>query len=112
MTESAIKEVFIGGAEDIIEKPGSGLIQLEENAGDEEIINRIFRFFHTLKGSPGIVGLATIHDYSHKLENLLDQVRSGNASVDRCRRSSNQCSQGKGDVIYFRGGTCYPGAAV
>jgi len=82
MTESAIKEVFISEAKEIIEKLESDLVQLEENDGDQEIINRIFRSFHTLKGSSGIVGLTTIYNFSHKLENLLDRVRSNEIAVD------------------------------
>ncbi len=82
MTESAIKEVFISEAKEIIEKLESDLVQLEENEGDQEIINRIFRSFHTLKGSSGIVGMTAIYNFSHKLENLLDKVRSGEIDVD------------------------------
>jgi two-component system, chemotaxis family, sensor kinase CheA len=82
MTESAIKEVFISEAKEIIEKLESDLVQLEENEGDQEIINRIFRSFHTMKGSSGIVGLTSIYNFSHKLENLLDRVRSGDIAVD------------------------------
>jgi len=82
MSESAIKEVFISEAKEIIEKLESDLVQLEENEGDQEIVNRIFRSFHTLKGSSGIVGLTSIYNFSHKLENLLDRVRSGDIAVD------------------------------
>ena len=83
MTESAIKEVFIGEAKEIIEKLESDLVQLEENEGDQEIVNRIFRSFHTLKGSSGIVGLTSVYGFSHRLENLLDLVRSGKVTVER-----------------------------
>lgn len=83
MSDSAIKEVFIGEAKEIIEKLESDLVQLEENEGDQEIINRIFRSFHTLKGSSGIVGLTGIYNFSHKLENLLDKVRSGSIAADQ-----------------------------
>lgn len=82
MSESAIKEVFIGEAKEIIDKLESDLVNLEENVGDQEIINRIFRSFHTLKGSSGIVGMTGIYNFSHKLENLLDHVRSGSVTVN------------------------------
>ena len=82
MSESAIKEVFFGEAKEIIDKLESDLVLLEENVGDQEIINRIFRSFHTLKGSSGIVGLTGIYNFSHKLENLLDHVRSGSVEVN------------------------------
>ena len=81
MGESGILEIFMGEAREIIENLESDIVHLEENSGDEEIINRIFRYFHTLKGSSGIAGLNTVYEFSHKLENLLDLVRSGDLSV-------------------------------
>jgi len=76
-----ILDVFISEAREIFEKLESDIVQLEENSEDSEIINRIFRYIHTLKGSSGIAGLMTVYEFSHSLENLLDDVRSGTIKV-------------------------------
>ncbi len=82
MSDAGIRDVFLGEAREIIENLESDIVQLEEHAGDSEIINRVFRYFHTLKGSSGIVGLTNVYEFTHKLENLLDDVRSGILKVD------------------------------
>ena len=83
MSESAIRDVFIAEAGEIIEGLESDLIKLEENEGDVEIINRIFRSIHTIKGSSGIAGITTVYEFTHSLENLLDDLRSDVIKVDK-----------------------------
>jgi diguanylate cyclase (GGDEF)-like protein len=55
------------------------LLALEKNpAGlDKEVINRIFRAIHSIKGSAALVGLATLRDFSHLVESVLLRVRAG-----------------------------------
>jgi chemotaxis protein histidine kinase CheA len=43
---------------------------------DEELINRIFRAAHSVKGGAGFFGLLKIHDLAHHLEDVLESVRS------------------------------------
>ncbi len=82
MSESAILEVFMGEAREILTNLESDVVNLEDNHTDSEIINRIFRYFHTLKGSSGIAGLTSVYEFSHKMESLLDGVRAGNIAID------------------------------
>ena len=82
MGESGIIEIFMQEAREIIENLESDIVQLEEDSSDRETINRIFRYFHTLKGSSGIAGMTELYEFSHGLENLLDDVRSGNLEFD------------------------------
>lgn len=58
------------------------LIDLEENPEDREIINAIFRPFHTLKGISGFLDLRKINILSHATENLLDSARTGKCVID------------------------------
>ncbi len=81
MGDNEIRQAFLTEAKEIIENLESDIVQLEENAGDREIINRIFRYFHTLKGSSGIAGFTEVYEFSHKIENLLDAVRGGKIEV-------------------------------
>ena len=53
------------------------LMDLEQNPGDLESINSIFRSFHTIKGVSGFINLDRINMLAHGAENLLDKARSG-----------------------------------
>ncbi len=61
----------------------SGLLQLETDPDDRDILNDIFRSIHTIKGSAGFVGLKRVSVLSHKLENLLELLRQGQKQVTR-----------------------------
>jgi two-component system chemotaxis sensor kinase CheA len=53
------------------------VLELEDNPGDLEIVNKIFRPFHTIKGVAGFLNLKSIQKLAHSTENLLDDVRNG-----------------------------------
>lgn len=57
------------------------IISLEEDPENKEVINAIFRPFHSIKGVAGFLNLKDIHELSHEVENLLDGARSGNFPV-------------------------------
>ena len=58
------------------------LVDLEENPGDQETINAIFRPFHTIKGVSGFLNLKRINRLSHSTENLLDSARQGELKIN------------------------------
>lgn len=73
-------EIFSGFVVESLEGLESievGLIDLEQNPDDMESVNTIFRSFHTIKGVSGFLGLERINKLSHRAENLLDKIRSG-----------------------------------
>ncbi len=43
---------------------------------DEELVNKVFRAAHSIKGGAGFMGLTNIQDLSHKMENVLGMIRS------------------------------------
>jgi two-component system chemotaxis sensor kinase CheA len=57
------------------------IISLEEDPENKEVINAIFRPFHSIKGVAGFLNLKDIQELSHEVENLLDGARSGNFPV-------------------------------
>ena len=59
------------------------LIDLEQDPANAEIINDIFRPFHTIKGVSGFLSLTKINTLSHATENLLDGARSGEFIINR-----------------------------
>lgn len=58
-----------------IEVAESALLDLESIPGDKELINTIFRSFHTIKGTSAFMGLTPISEFAHSVETLLDMVR-------------------------------------
>jgi two-component system chemotaxis sensor kinase CheA len=55
----------------------AALLELEGNTGDPELLNRIFRAAHSIKGGSGTFGLVDVTRFTHALESLLDPLRQG-----------------------------------
>jgi two-component system chemotaxis sensor kinase CheA len=53
------------------------LVALEETPGDRELLARIFRCFHTIKGTSGFLGFGKLENLTHAGENLLSRLREG-----------------------------------
>ncbi|MBN2591471.1 MAG: chemotaxis protein CheA [Sedimentisphaerales bacterium] len=66
---------FIAESLEHIESAEAGLLELEEKPEDKDIINQIFRGFHTIKGMAGFLNLSDIGSLAHSAENLLGLVR-------------------------------------
>jgi two-component system, chemotaxis family, sensor kinase CheA len=58
-----------------------GLLQLEQSPGDLDLLNKIFRSAHSIKGTSGMFGFVTVAQFTHKMETLLDQLRTGQKTV-------------------------------
>ena len=70
-------ELFIAEAVDHLGTIEAALLSLEERPDDVGLLNDIFRPFHTVKGNAGALGLVSIQEVAHRVENLLDLARSG-----------------------------------
>ena len=57
------------------------MVDLEVSPGDHEIINSIFRGFHTIKGVSGFLNLSDVNELSHRTETLLDLCRQGKIPI-------------------------------
>ncbi len=68
---------FVTEAGEHLESGEAGLLELESKPDDKEIINQIFRAFHTIKGLAGFLNLTEIGLLAHSAENLLDLARKG-----------------------------------
>lgn len=69
-------------AKDLLEKISQDLLELENNTHDEEIINRLFRYAHTLKGSSRLVKLDQIGEVSHSLEDILGMAKKNEITIN------------------------------
>ncbi|MBF0449160.1 MAG: chemotaxis protein CheA [Candidatus Magnetomorum sp.] len=58
------------------------IVELEEDPGNIEIINDIFRPFHTIKGVSGFLNLTQINKLTHQVETLLDEARDQRLVID------------------------------
>jgi two-component system chemotaxis sensor kinase CheA len=58
------------------------LLALEQDSGNKEAINAIFRGFHTIKGLAGFLDFPAIQRFAHEVETLLDLARNGKLPVD------------------------------
>ena len=68
---------FITESCEHIESAEAGLLELESKPDDSEVLNLIFRSFHTIKGMAGFLNLTEIGALAHLTENLLDLARKG-----------------------------------
>jgi len=72
---------FLAEAADLLEHVDAGLLRLEQDPTDVELINEVFRAAHTLKGSSGLFDLPELGRLTHAAEDLLDAVRSGRVEL-------------------------------
>ena len=80
ITPEMIKR-FTDEAMDTFEEAESTLLQMELRPNDKQLIEQVFRNFHSFKGNAGFFGYADFEKLSHKAENLLDSVRDGRSSA-------------------------------
>ncbi len=71
----ALVRVFVAEAGETLAAMEQGLVALESRPDDEELVHRVFRAAHTLKGSASLVGFDAVRDLAHELEALLERVR-------------------------------------
>ena len=57
------------------------ILARETNPGDSEAVSEIFRAAHTLKGAAATVQMSELTHFTHTVEDVLDEIRSGNAAV-------------------------------
>ena len=78
---NALQEQFIAEARELIHQATDDLIAVEREDASGERIDRIFRAFHTLKGSAGIVELPAMTLTLHAAEDLLTAIHRGRLAV-------------------------------
>ncbi|MEZ9267975.1 chemotaxis protein CheA [Vibrio splendidus] len=76
-----ILQDFLVEAGEILELLSEQLVELENNPDDKDLLNAIFRGFHTVKGGAGFLALTELVDTCHGAENVFDILRNGQRSV-------------------------------
>ncbi|WP_406850819.1 chemotaxis protein CheA [Herbaspirillum huttiense] len=80
MDDEMLKD-FVVEALDLATNVEEHLLTLERHPDDLEILNAVFRAFHTIKGGAGFVNLPAMVSACHLTENLFDALRTGKAPV-------------------------------
>jgi two-component system chemotaxis sensor kinase CheA len=74
-------EVYFAESFELLDAMEAALLRLAPGAADVETVNTIFRVAHSIKGGAGMFGFNQIASFTHTLETLLDELRSGNLQV-------------------------------
>ncbi|HSA34369.1 MAG TPA: chemotaxis protein CheA [bacterium] len=77
LKKDEIYRVFVEESREILTALETDLLDLEKDIHNEEIINRVFRAVHTLKGGSGMVEFSVLTDLTHEWENVLARLRAG-----------------------------------
>ena len=77
-----ILESFLIETKEILEKLDVDLMELEKRSDDPELLNQVFRSFHTIKGTSGFFGLNKLTSITHKCEDILNKLRKGEAKLN------------------------------
>ena len=76
-----ILQDFLVEASEILEQLSEQLVELEKRPDDKNLLNAIFRGFHTVKGGAGFLSLTELVDVCHGAENLFDMLRNGKRTL-------------------------------
>jgi len=72
---------FLAETTELLEKLDDDLITLEKSSDDTDLMNRIFRSIHTIKGASSFLGFDLLVKVAHKTEDVLNKLRKGELFV-------------------------------
>ena len=75
------RQAFREEAYELLSELESSLLELEERPDDLELVGRVFRAMHTIKGSGAMFGFDDIAGFTHEVETVFDLVRNGRIAV-------------------------------
>jgi two-component system chemotaxis sensor kinase CheA len=94
---------FLVESEELLESVDEGMVALEAAPNDAELLNRIFRALHTIKGTSGFLGFDPVIRVSHRAEDVLNALRRGELKLSRriidvLLRARDQLGRMLGDI--------------
>ncbi len=75
------RQAFKEEAYELLAELETSLLELEERPDDLDLIGRVFRAMHTIKGSGSMFGFDDIASFTHEVETIFDMVRNGKLQV-------------------------------
>jgi two-component system chemotaxis sensor kinase CheA len=80
--DSELRQDFLVEAGELLERLGEQLVGLETTPNDSELLNAVFRAFHTVKGGAGFLAIDPMVVLCHHAEDLLNEARNGTVVLD------------------------------
>jgi two-component system chemotaxis sensor kinase CheA len=80
--DKALLSEYLSESEELLDSLLSDLDSLSARGGDVNLINRVFRTVHSLKGLSGMMGLAEVQSLTHEFEDILDDLRLGQLALN------------------------------
>lgn len=79
--EDDIVQDFLVESREILDNLGEQLVDLEQRPDDKDLLNAVFRGFHTIKGGAGFLNLDPLVDVCHRTEDVFNLLRNGERTV-------------------------------
>jgi chemotaxis protein histidine kinase CheA len=76
-----MRSAFQTEAADLLNELDSSLLQLEADPANGELVNRVFRAIHTLKGSGAMAGFERLSHFAHRVEEVFNAARDGKVQI-------------------------------
>ncbi|MGN6227745.1 MAG: chemotaxis protein CheA [Dyella sp.] len=83
--DAELRDDFLVEAGELVERLGEQLVDLEASPQDAELLNAVFRAFHTVKGGAGFLNVEPMVQLCHHAEDLLNEARNGSLLIDAAR---------------------------
>lgn len=83
LNDPALIEDFLIESEELLQRMDQDMVALEAAPEDAELLNRIFRALHTIKGTSSFLGFEAVVRVSHRAEDVLNALRKGEARLSR-----------------------------
>ncbi|MDC2865739.1 chemotaxis protein CheA [Bacillus sp. BP-3] len=80
--QTDLLSIFFEESEEHLQALNENVLTLEQSPEDTEVVGEIFRSAHTFKGMSASMGFTEMADLTHKMENVLDEIRHGNIAVN------------------------------
>lgn len=80
--DDELLEDFLVEAGEILEQLNEQLVELENSPEDSDLLNAVFRGFHTIKGGAGFLSIDVMVAICHRTEDIFNMLRNGEIKVD------------------------------
>jgi two-component system, chemotaxis family, sensor kinase CheA len=81
--DPSLVQDFLVESEELLQRMDQDMVALESAPEDADLLNRIFRALHTIKGTSGFLGFEAVVRLSHRAEDVLNALRKGEAQLMR-----------------------------
>jgi len=83
--DAELRDDFLVEAGELVERLSEQLVELEANPREAELLNAVFRAFHTVKGGAGFLAIEPMVQLCHHAEDLLNVARNGALVLDSAK---------------------------